>query len=296
MNQLYRNLVLAGVLVGTGVLSAYACQTDKSPRAAIPQAEPVAAQMPEGPGGDDEAAEARGVSGQVAEVIDVNKYTYLRLTQSGGNEVWAAVPKAEVEKGQQVAIANPQLMRDFKSTTLDRTFDVIYFGQLAEPGDGTHGPSGAMPHGPSGAMPPGHPPVDSPGSAPGAGPHPPGMGPGANDGSDIEIGEVAKATGPGAHTIVELFAAKASLSGKQVRVRGVVVKAVPNVMNRSFVHLRDGTGDAQNGTNDVTVTMSAAPPELGAKVMVEGTVAIDRDLGAGYTYPVLIEEARLVNE
>jgi hypothetical protein len=288
VNQLYRNLVLAGVLVGTGVLSAYACQTDRSPHATTPQAEPAAAQQggPHAP--PPEAAAAAGVQGKVAEVIDVDKYTYLRLVQSGGAEVWAAVPKAKVEKGQQVAIANPQLMRDFKSATLDRTFETIYFGQLAQPGDGTHGPAGAMP--------PGHPPTDAPGASPGAGPHPPGMGPQSGNGDDIEIGEVDKATGPGAHTIAELFAAKASLPGQQVRVRGVVVKAVPNVMNRSFVHLRDGTGDAKAGTHDVTVTMATAPPQLGAKVMVEGTVAIERDFGAGYTYPLLIEDAKLVNE
>ncbi len=293
MNQLYRNLVLAGVLVGTGVFSAYACQTDRAPHAPTAQAEPVPRQEGAGPSGSAAAAANAGVQGTVAEVIAVNNYTYLRLTQPDGKDVWAAVPSAKVEKGQAVAIANPQLMREFKSSTLDRTFDSIYFGQLAQPGSAqvgtTHG-------GPSGAMPPGHPDVGAPGSQ-GAGPHPPGVGPGAADnGSSVEIGEVAKATGPNAHTVVEVHGAKDGLAGKSVRVRGVVVKAVPNVMNRSFVHLRDGSGDEKAGTHDLTVTMAAAPPTVGDTVMVEGKLAVNRDFGAGYTYPVIVEDAQLVSE
>jgi hypothetical protein len=283
VNQLHRYLVLAGVLVGTGALSAYACQTDNSPRATTPRAEPAAAQNRADPHAvqPDEGQGASGVVGQVMEIIQVDRYTYLRLTQEGGEEVWAAVPSAEIEEGQRVAIANPQLMRQFKSNTLDRTFDEIYFGLLASPNA----------QGPGGTMPPGHP--GTPGS-PHAGSDPHGKG--ASAGDSVEIGEVAKATGPGAHTIAELFAAKQGLAGTKVRVRGVVVKAVANVMNRSFVHLRDGTGDAESGTHDVTVTMAAAPPEVGDQVMVEGTVATNRDFGAGYTYPLLIEDSQLVNE
>ena len=299
MNQLHRNLTLAGVLVGAGVLSAYAFQPDDSARATVPRAEPAAQPGPSNPRADeeDEAPSTAEIQGEVAEIIDVDKYTYLRLTQPGGEDVWTAVPLAKVTKGQRVAVADPQMMRQFKSTTLDRTFDVIYFGQLAERGS-SQGSSTAMPpgHPPTGttepgAMPPGHPPT---GTDPGVNPHTMGSHPG--EGISVGAGEVAKATGPGAHRIIELYGDKKGLSGQKVRVRGVVVKAVPNVMNRTFLHLRDGTGDEHTGTHDLTVTTAADAPEIGSTVTATGMLVTDRDFGAGYTYPVLVEDAELVNE
>jgi len=284
MNQLYRNLTLAGVLVGTGLLSAYACQTADSARATVPRAESAARPAPPNPNADEdiEAPASAEIQGEVAEIIDVDKYTYLRLTQPGGEDVWTAVPLAKVRKGQRVAIADPQLMHEFKSTTLDRTFDAIYFGQLAQPGSD---------QGSSGALPPGHP---GTGTEPGVNPHTMGTNPGG--GNRVEVGEVAKATGPGAYRIVELYARKQGLAGQKVRVRGVVVKAVPNVMNRTFFHLRDGTGNEQTGTHDLTVTTAADAPAIGSKVTAVGVMAIDRDFGAGYTYSVLVEDAELVKE
>ena len=43
------------------------------------------------------------LQGKVLETMDAGPYTYLRL-QTGNGETWAAVPKAAVQKGQQVTI------------------------------------------------------------------------------------------------------------------------------------------------------------------------------------------------
>jgi hypothetical protein len=93
-------------------------------------------------------------------------------------------------------------------------------------------------------------------------------------------------------TIEQLYLNKANLNGKQVSIQGKVVKVTNNVMQKNFLHIRDGSGQDAEGTDDVTVT-SLQTAEVGDPVTVTGTVVLDLDLGAGYTYPVLIEQATI---
>jgi hypothetical protein len=111
----------------------------------------------------------------------------------------------------------------------------------------------------------------------------------------IAIGKVARAPGERGYTIADLFEKKAMLVGKPVRVRAVVVKSLEGILERTFVHVRDGSGDAKAGTNELVIT-SEATPKVGDSVLFEGTLARDKDFGFGYRYPVLIENARLLAE
>ncbi len=104
--------------------------------------------------------------------------------------------------------------------------------------------------------------------------------------------KVAKATGPDGRTVAEVNAKRTDLKGKPVAVRGQVVKFTPGVMGKNWVHLRDGTGAESDGSNDVVVT-TQDETKIGDVVLVKGIVATDRDLGYGYKYKVLIEEATL---
>ncbi len=70
------------------------------------------------------------IKGEVLEVLDAASFTYLRLKTKDG-EFWASVAKAPVSKGAQVTLENVMVMRDFKSTSLNRTFPVILLGNLA---------------------------------------------------------------------------------------------------------------------------------------------------------------------
>jgi hypothetical protein len=166
-------------------------------------------------------------------------------------EVWAAVPQARLEIGAQVVVANPQPMSNFESKTLGREFDTIYFGTLE----------------------------DQRASSPMA------MG----DANTAPI-EVAKAAGATGRTVAELYAERGDLDGKTVALRGKVVKYSAGIMGRNWIHLQDGTGDAAAGTNDLTVT-SSATTAVGDTILVQGTVAVDKDFGAGYRYAVIVEDA-----
>lgn len=94
-------------------------------------------------------------------------------------------------------------------------------------------------------------------------------------------------------TIATVYKDKAGLAGKTVSAQGKVVKVNNNIMGRNFIHIQDGTGDAKAGTNDLLVT-SKQVVAVGDQVTISGVVALNRDFGSGYSYGLLVEEARLV--
>lgn len=108
----------------------------------------------------------------------------------------------------------------------------------------------------------------------------------------VDLAGIKKAEG--GRTVAEVFADKDQLAGQQVTVRGKVVKTRANIMGKNWIHVRDGSG-AEN-SNDLTVTTSDTPPIVGTTVLVTGKVSRNKDLGLGYKYDVLIEDAKVVAE
>jgi len=208
---------------------------------------------------------ASPIAGTVAETIQVSSYTYLRLKTPSG-ELWAAVRRTDIAVGSHAEVRNAALMRSFRSDSLDRTFDEIYFGVLANP---TEGPSSSAT---AAAAPRGH------------GPAPP-----------VEVGSVPAADGEMARTVAQIFAQRLELAGKRVRLRAKVARVVVGVLGRNWVHLQDGTGREADGTHDVVAT-TLAEPKVGETVLVEASVTVDKDLGSGYRYSVLLEDATITPE
>ena len=91
-------------------------------------------------------------------------------------------------------------------------------------------------------------------------------------------------------TVGELYEERATLEGKQVTVQGEVVKVNTGVMQRNFIHIQDGSGDALHDTNNLVIT-TQDNAAVGDKVRITGTVVVDHDFGFGYHYPLLIEQA-----
>jgi len=225
------------------------------------------------------AAPQISVTGSVLETMDAGGYTYMRLS-AGGGEVWAAVNQAKVKKGQTVTVVDAMAMDGFESPTLHRKFDRILFGSLAEPGaPGKNAPaaSGPAPGGPSGASDPRLREMMSAQHAAAA------QGPASA--ADVKVPRAE-----GGKTVAEIFAQRKALADKVVTVRGKVVKFLPSIMGRNWVHIRDGSGSADKKDNDLTVTTDGMAA-VGDVIVVKGTARIDQDFGAGYAYPVLIEKA-----
>lgn len=215
------------------------------------------------------AAPAAELKGTVQEKLDAANYTYLRLKTATG-EVWAAVPATALAVGTEVVVSNPMPMEGFESKTLQRKFDVVMFGAGAVPVGGAAAAPAANPHAPGAANPHG----DAPAAAP---------APAADE-------KVAKAEGADGRTVSEVFAQKAALANKTVAVRGKVTKLTSGVLGRTWLHLRDGSGSDATTDNDITVTTQDTAA-VGDVVTVKGVVHLDKDLGSGYAYPVIIEDA-----
>ena len=205
---------------------------------------------------------ADGTVGKVIETMNAASYTYVQV-DTGTEKLWAAAPQFKVKVGDQVVVPKGMPMRDYHSQTLDRDFELVYFvGSIVNHTNGAPAKGSAMPTS--------HPPIVAP--------------------AGIDVGGVEKAEG--GQTVAELFAGKADLAGKEVAVRGKVVKFSARIMGKNWLHIQDGSGDAAAGTNDLTVTTNAVA-KAGDTVLVGGKLAIDRDFGAGYKYDVIIEDAKV---
>ena len=75
--------------------------------------------------------------------------------------------------------------------------------------------------------------------------------------------KVEKAKGADACTVSEAYENAGKLDKKTVVVRGKVVKVSKGIMGKNWVHLRDGSGDAGKGTNNLVVTTQDAPERRG---------------------------------
>lgn len=93
-------------------------------------------------------------------------------------------------------------------------------------------------------------------------------------------------------SVAEIYAGAAKLEGQRVRIRARVVKSMPNIMGRTWLHVQDGTGDSAKGDHDLVVT-TTAEPTIGQTVVLDGLLVRNKDLGSGYHYDVLLEDARV---
>jgi hypothetical protein len=198
------------------------------------------------------------ISGKVAETMDSGGYTYI-LLKDGDNKTWVAVPSMKVKVGDEMAFQPGNKMMNFKSKTMDRTFDSIVFspGTLALPGTKADR-SAKKPSGPVAQ----------------------------------KVEKVEKAKGANAQTVAGCYKDSAKLNGKQVAVHGKVVKVSKAIMGVNWVHVQDGTGDSIKGTHNLVFTTEDLPA-TGDTVTATGTLAKDKDFGYGYKYDVIVEKSRV---
>ena len=201
----------------------------------------------------------------VNEVIQTTAdYTYLKVTEND-RTFWMAVNKQEASVGDKYYYDNAMEMRNFKSKALDRIFDTIYFVQTISKNPIQSAP--AMQANPMG-------------------------------GQQSPKGKVLVPQNPDIHvtpadgglSIADLYASKAKYAGKLVKVKGQVVKVNNGIMGRNWLHLQDGTKDGES--YDLTVT-SEQTAQVGDVITVEGTIALEKDFGAGYYYDLIMESAKI---
>lgn len=214
------------------------------------------------------SAPQAGISGKVAETMEASGYTYV-LVDKGTEKVWVAGPRTVVKVGDEVYVPEGSPMANFESKTLKRTFDQIIFASSIMVGgaDKAAVVAGA----------PGQPAADHTKAAPAAG---------------VDLKGISKAKG--GKSVAEVFAEGKALNGKNVLVRGKVVKYMSGIMGKNWLHVKDGTG-VSGTTDDLVVTTSTAA-KVGDMVLVNGKVAADKDFGSGYRYDLIVEDAEVTVE
>ncbi len=206
------------------------------------------------------------IYGKVKETMNGGGYTYI-LLDFEGKSTWVAVPPMDVKVGDEVMLYPGQVMKNFHSKSLNKTFETIVFSQ---------GPV-------------------SPPSSKGKASNPSQMALKAHSSTPRMAKKAVKvepATGPGAITVAMAYKKAKELNGKKVVLKAVVVKVSKNILGKNWIHCQDGTGSESGKDFDITVTTKASPA-VGDTVLVKGTLSKDKDIGAGYFYPVIIEDAEV---
>ncbi len=199
---------------------------------------------------------------KVESSMNASNYTYLQVTENG-KEYWMAVPQMKIEKGETLYYTKSMEMKNFKSPTLNRTFDSILFVEdvsQTPPATGAQSPQSLA---------------------------------SAHQGVTAESKENVKIEPlKGGKTVAEIYADKDKLDGKIVKIKGKVTKYNPSIMDRNWIHIQDGT--QSSGNYDLLVTSNDAA-QVGQVITVEGKVAINKDFGAGYSYKVMLENAKVIS-
>ena len=195
--------------------------------------------------------------GKVIEKITASGYSYLQVVENK-NEYWIAVPSMEIEVGETIYFSKFMVMEDFNSPTIEKTFDEILFVEDARksptPDEMKKIHSGTPP----------------------------------TDREQISIEPLADGM-----TIQQIYSQSEELNGKDIRVKGKVVKFNKQIMKRNWIHIQDGTGTE----NDFDLVLTTDQDiQVGDIIIAEGRLSVEKDFGAGYFFPVIIENAKIVKE
>jgi hypothetical protein len=195
----------------------------------------------------------------VTEVLPAERYVYLKVSESG-KEFWIASRKSNINKGERYFYKGGLLKTNFESKEFNRVFDSIYLVSNLVPEDHSkHAVDQTTPQSKPAAR------------------------------EDIPTHTDKVVTHKGSITIAELVKNPKKYEGHTIQISGTCVKINPNIMDRNWIHLQDGSMDSY----DLVITSATFVPE-GSAVTMKGVVGLNRDFGAGYTYDIILEEGLLI--
>lgn len=211
------------------------------------------------------SAEEKSHIGTAIHIQKTGNYTYIKLNEEG-KEVWLATFPINVSAGDKVEYMGGILMKDFHSNALNKTFDSILLitrirvlngGILMDkqniPRDEYHKNIPKKEH----VL------------------------------SIPKSGEIVKAEN--GKTIEEIFSEREQLKDKEIAVRAKVMKVSRNILGKNWVTLRDGTGVSPY---DKLLAITSDNVSVDDIHVVKGIVKSDVDIGAGYRYKVILDNAK----
>lgn len=199
----------------------------------------------------------------VQEVLPAAKYVYLRV-QEADRLFWIATRKQAVNTGETYFYREALMRAPFESKEHGKVFDTLYLVTKLVPAD--HATAGIRAAGAADQeTEAGKPPLNQ-----------------QNPTRQYAAEE-------GYLSIAELAENPEKYAGQQVQLKGECVKVNQDILNRNWLHLKDGSKDSY----DLIITSDTLVP-AGTVIAVRGDVAVDKDFGAGYKYRLIIENGVLI--
>ncbi|SRX72407.1 GW dipeptide domain-containing protein [Aequorivita antarctica] len=202
----------------------------------------------------------------VSKILPTEKYIYLNVTE-GGKQFWIATGKQEVNVGDTYFYRDGLLKTNFESKEYKRVFDTIYLVSKFVPknhGGNTGNLTANFAEGNS-------------------------KNPQLSQKETIPTHTEEIKQHKGSIKIAELVANPSAYEGKTVQITGKVVKVNPNIMDRNWIHLQDGS----KNDFDLVVTSNTFVPE-GKIITIRAEVGLNRDFGAGYRYDLILENGTII--
>jgi hypothetical protein len=197
----------------------------------------------------------------VKEVLPASQYMYLKVTE-GDDTFWIASRSMKVVKGESYYYKGGLLKTNFESKEYDRFFDKIYLvsslvavknhGNVANSSDYLEGNLNETKH-------------------------------------DVEMHAEKVVHSPGSIKIAELVENPKKYEGETIQLDGVCTKINSGIMNRNWIHIKDGTKD----DFDLVITSDTIIRE-GQQFTMKAVVVLNKDFGAGYIYDLILEKGELV--
>ncbi len=199
----------------------------------------------------------------VNEVLPTKRYVYLNVNE-GEKQFWIATRKQDVSIGKTYFYKGGLLKTNFESKEYNRVFETIYLiSNLVEENHsnnaGTLNKSNSKPV--------------------------------QNATSKVVIPTHTEGVieHKGSIKIAELVKNPKKYEGKTIQISGKCVKINPGIMNRNWIHLKDGTKD----DFDLVVTSDTFIQE-GSIITIKALVSLNKDFGAGYKYDLILENGTII--
>ena len=198
----------------------------------------------------------------VNEILQASRYVYLNVSE-GDSKFWIAARKQDIKKGGTYFYRGGLLKTDFESKEYNKVFDTIYLVSSLVSQDHSKYVDGLNTG------------VEK--SAPNM------------EKEDIPTHTDKVVEHKGTIKIAELVKDPKKYEGSTIQLSGKCVKVNPNIMDRNWLHIQDGSKDDY----DLVVTSNTFVPE-GSDITIRGLVVLNKDFGAGYMYELIVENGELV--
>lgn len=198
--------------------------------------------------------------------LPADKYVYLNVSENG-KSFWIATRTQDVTIGNTYFYRDGLLKTNFESKEYQKTFDTIYL--VSNLVSQVHGGNS----------------VSSP-TAPDFNKTPEEKSIVSTESKNT----VKQVEQEGSIKIAEIVDHPEKYENKTVQITGTIAKVNPNIMNRNWYHLKDGSKD----DFDFVVTSNTYVPE-GHTITIKAEVHRNVDFGAGYKYELILENGEIIS-